>query len=722
MISRNVRPHISTITTMMKGCAEAGKVDKVAEYAAEVEKRNIKPSAQYFNFLLNFHLKRGEVETAMTILKKMKKREMDPDDVTFGILMQYYISVGQRERALDLLVVAEKTFGIRPTVVLYNILLKAAVTADGAELSLAEGLYRDMRRRKVKPNVGTFTMLLQACSKSVPPDLEAAARWIGVAAKRGVELDRVAYNQLLMGYAVAGDFESIRFIMEHMRKVGVQPAGDTYNVLLHGVVRHGFTYRCEEILEEMKEGGVRCDVFTMNSLIRGWIEKGHLVTAVKWYRYFVTDQGVRPDAVTFRLLIGAHVRNGEVGMAKKLFASMKVRGVDAGARVWHEVLLGIASCGDARGIRPWLEEMRGAGVAWTGETMTRGAEGWVQRFRTEYGIQPTAEVFEWLIKGAADCRDLGAAEEWYRTMMQGGCVPSLKTYGFILDGYCKNGESGKAERWFEEVWEGGLTPDEGMYGMLINMYVKRGDFANAERWWSRMVEDVGDGIRDPGVFNTFVHGHVVHPLGKGRVEALRWWDEMVRRGIRPTSQSYSCLMSVYAREGTTDEVVRLFEQLVEGGDAVHGAGMTQATAAVVLDGLGWQKAGELTTRIWKRIFAGECGFKPDENIWASYMEALIRNGKIGLAWEVVKDMQKAGIRPGGKTMGTWVTMTGRLRDKRWVQLGRDEISSLGIEEEVKVMREKWVEAKRQQSGRWVGRTGPLKDEYPLGVSVRSSST
>ncbi|KAJ3048092.1 hypothetical protein HK097_010878 [Rhizophlyctis rosea] len=719
-VARGVTPQTTTINILMTAFIDAGKRDKFLKYAKEVGRLPIEPNLVYYNILLRYHLSHKDDSAAQSIFLEMRKRGINPDTNTFRHLMFAYILRGDVQRAVSLFHNAAKEFDIPPGVDLYNTMLSGCVGPEGADMPLAKSIWADMRRQEISPTDTTFQKLLHVCAATVPPDLEAASEWVHAARRLRVHLNRRAFNNLMSVYAKSGDVESVRFILRQMRETGFAPDAEAYNILITGWMKVRRMDRCEEVLEVMKEENVQPNVVTMNILITGWVNNGQLGTAVKWYRHFVGERGVKPDAMTFMILVRAHVNAGDVAMARRLWSSMRVRGIDGGIEVWNRLLVGIAMAEGVEGIETWVRSMGKDGIGMNVKTLgsiVRGcgrsgrmdvAVEWVDRFEKKFGIRPNVEVYNSLIKGFADTGNLTAAEEWFRAMIDARQLPLLETYNMILGGYAKCGETRKMEDWFERILDGGLQPTYITYTIIINYFAKRGDWTKCQQWYGRLLSEHPEELRSPAIFNTMVHAHVVHSKGLGGEESMRWWDEMLKQGIKPDSYSYGCLMSVYGRSGLIPNVLTLFEKLLKGGDDVHGSGMMQPTVCVVLDALGWHGEVDVMIKsVWPRILAGECGFKPEENAWASYMEALIRNGKMEMGWDVVLGMEKAGIRPGGKTMATWTSMTERMADKRWVEMGWEKIDEWKIRKEVDRQREAWVEA-RKSGERWVGRTGPWK--------------
>lgn len=92
---------------------------------------------------------------------------------------------------------------------------------------------------------------------------------------------------------------------------------------MKGYLREGKVFEAEELMRKMREVGVVPDLFAYNALITAHGKANRFASAQAWFSLLEADTHLQPDAVTYRSMIGACGRAGELEEALKLYSRMK---------------------------------------------------------------------------------------------------------------------------------------------------------------------------------------------------------------------------------------------------------------------------------------------------------------------------------------------------------------------------------------------------------------
>jgi pentatricopeptide repeat protein len=273
-----------------------------------------------------------QVDRTMTYAKE---NGIEPDTVMLNSLMDAYINCRAIEKALVVFDHMKKgaenhNNNPRPNRRSYNTILKGLANSGALEKSLA--LSEEMKTYRMWDAVTTNTLVHAAVVTSdfaLAEDI-LAEHTVPLTSSSSTTSDHrkqghpnvEAYTELLDSYAKNGQLDQALYILQLMRKRGVEPNEITYTCLVGGLGRHKKVDQARKILEFMTANGFRPKAVTYNALISGLVgmsEKGqqpqeemsldsgmdaNVDEGIKLLRDMM-QLGVRPNAVTLSVLVYA---------------------------------------------------------------------------------------------------------------------------------------------------------------------------------------------------------------------------------------------------------------------------------------------------------------------------------------------------------------------------------------------------------------------------------
>ncbi|GFZ47842.1 hypothetical protein JCM24511_05589 [Saitozyma sp. JCM 24511] len=230
---------------------------------------SISPDLITINTMLRHHARTPDLSAMSSLFSLAEKLKLKPDIVTYTTLVQGLLRAGELE-------MAKKTFGtmaaqgLEPNERMCSMLVAdLAKSGRSSGLANAEDLLAEMRRRKMKIGVITWTALISGYFRGGwEEDAWAAVKRME---DQGMPLNRVAYNILLRQ---SGDIAQERgkgwsiSLFERMIKQGVNPSSDTYVIVLAPLIRAKRWNLADNVVRHMDKLGFVPEKGGLRMLIR----------------------------------------------------------------------------------------------------------------------------------------------------------------------------------------------------------------------------------------------------------------------------------------------------------------------------------------------------------------------------------------------------------------------------------------------------------------------
>ena len=131
--------------------------------------------------------------------------------------------------------------------------------------------------------------------------------------------------------------------------------------------------------------------------------------------------------------------------------------------------------------------------------------------------------------------------------------PDVSTYTTMIRGFCQVGMIEHAEKVFDEMSRMGCERNLFTYNTIVHGFCKKGLMENARSIVDKMVESRVY-LPDMVTFTTLIDGFC--RIGNTD-EAMRWFDEMGKRNVRPNVSTYNALINGLCLNGMVDEAKKM---------------------------------------------------------------------------------------------------------------------------------------------------------------------
>ncbi|KAL5813199.1 hypothetical protein ACOSQ3_028149 [Xanthoceras sorbifolium] len=281
----------------------------------------------------------------------------------------------------------------------------------------AVGLFSEMIQGPVAPNHFTFSSVLKACGNLL--NSYAGEQVYTHAVKRGLGLDNIVGNSLIIMYSRSGRMEEARKAFESLFEKNLV----SYDSIINAYAKNLNSEERSEILHEIEDTGVGVSAYTYASLLSGASSIGAIGKGEQIHGR-ILKSGFESNRCVCNALISMYSRCGNIEAAFQVFKEMR----DKNFISWTSMITGFQKHGFARRALEIFRDMLQAGVKPNEITYIAVlsacshvgliSEGW-KHFRSmseEHGIVPRMEHYACMVDLLGRSGSLIETLEFIRSM------------------------------------------------------------------------------------------------------------------------------------------------------------------------------------------------------------------------------------------------------------------------------------------------------------------
>ncbi|KAL3726891.1 hypothetical protein ACJRO7_031744 [Eucalyptus globulus] len=271
---------------MVKGCCEAGRLDRGFKIFAQLKEMNWSPMAYVYTALIDGCCKHGDVERAGELFSEMSELGLVANRNTYRLYRKMKLS------------------RVVPSVRTCNLTID--VLCKEGDVNGPFELFDEMRERGIAYSIVTFSTVIRGlcCDSRV----WEAKRLVDLIKRSGINPDSighspslVTHDTLIAGSARAKNMPAVTDLMKEMEETqerGIAPSKVTYTILIDAFVRSDDIEKASDIYASMQKAGFIPDAHTYGVLVHGLCMNGNMNEASKFaqgssYRalIFLTEMG-----------------------------------------------------------------------------------------------------------------------------------------------------------------------------------------------------------------------------------------------------------------------------------------------------------------------------------------------------------------------------------------------------------------------------------------------
>ncbi|KAI8917675.1 hypothetical protein DFJ77DRAFT_457287 [Powellomyces hirtus] len=527
---------------------------------------------------------------------------------------------------------------------------------DHKDIATAREVYAGMEDLRVSPNISTLTPIVRYYAKLGMHD--EVFQFVKHLFESGMKPDVVFFTMVIDCMMSAGRVEATMQVLQSMEEWGVKPTDYTYNVVIRELVRKGDLRLAEEVKASMAAAGdLPISSYTENSILIGYVNRGDvdgafrqlnkmedagtldrvsyhtvlpmliqkqdLATAEAFFEKMKKSKlsKMRPDVVTYNIMIRGYLSANSPARAMELFSSMPNRSTVT----YTHIIEHYANAGDFAAAERYFD----------------------QALRKLDKNEVDSGGFSILVTRLA--RDTGSFTDVKRIvdkyLNRGG---RLSGHGFsaIISAAMSIGKFAYALPYIRRAAME-VSSSTGGHSVLMNSvldwYVKQRNVADMERVAGEMARGEWDG-RNPirATSETAAISSLTEPQLQEFLSNLpRSNTHNATDQVRLTANTtvLTTMMNGYGYTHNWRHALVVFKylqthRLPSEGDvrmpptsaaAIEKFGFHPAAVSVIIDALGFSRQNEQVDELWATLL--EDNYPLDTNNWTSLIEAKLRSGR-----------------------------------------------------------------------------------------------
>ncbi|XP_015867371.3 pentatricopeptide repeat-containing protein ELI1, chloroplastic [Ziziphus jujuba] len=329
MLTHGVQPNCFTFSSLLKSCPlEPGKA-----LHSQAIKFGVDSDLYVRTGLVDAYARAGDIWSAQELFNTMPEKSL----VSLTTMITCYAKYGELDKALVLFNGMEDR-----DVVCWNVMIDGYTQHGMPNEALL--LFRKMLSAKVKPNEITVLSVLSACGQlgaldsgrwihtymennGIQVNVRVATALIDMYSKCGNledarlvfdRIDRkdvVAWNSMIVGYAIHGCSQDTLQLFNEMCRTGYRPTDVTFIGILSACSHAGLVSQGREFFSSMKdEYGIEPKIEHYGCMVNLLSRAGHLEEAYA----LVKNMNIEADPVLWGTLLGACTLHGNIALGEEI--------------------------------------------------------------------------------------------------------------------------------------------------------------------------------------------------------------------------------------------------------------------------------------------------------------------------------------------------------------------------------------------------------------------
>ncbi|CAI9111026.1 OLC1v1011159C1 [Oldenlandia corymbosa var. corymbosa] len=305
------------------------------------------------------------------------------------------------------------------------------------------------------PDSSTFNILLVQCCKAADYSISSVHQVLNYMSNQGYPPNKVTTDVAVRTLCSAGREEDAIEVIKDLSGKNLLPDSHTYNCLVRHLVKNRDLSTVNSFIQEMKKDfEVKPDLVTYTIMIDNVCNRKNLREATRLLK-LLSAEGYKPDSYVYNTIMKGYCMLHQSGEVLDVYKKMKEEGVEPDLVTYNTLIYGLSKSGRIKEAKKFLGIM------------------------TEMGHFPDAVTYTSLMNGMCRARDELGALALLEEMEAKGCSPNSCTYNTLLYGLSKSRLVDKGIELYKSMQEGGIKLETGSYGAFIRALCKDGRVAEA---------------------------------------------------------------------------------------------------------------------------------------------------------------------------------------------------------------------------------------------------
>nr|CAD1821279.1 unnamed protein product [Ananas comosus var. bracteatus] len=207
------------------------------------------------------------------------------------------------------------------------------------------------------------------------------------------------------------------------------------------------------------------DAYTYNFLVRRLARSRPVSAVYAFIEELRRDAGLRPDLVTYTILIDAVCRSGNLREAVRLLGVLTDAGFKPDCYLYNTIMKGYCMMDECGGVMEVYNRMRDEGVE--PDLVMQKKAPFPQKLKAVLFMMVQYVTYNTLVYGLSKAGMISQARKFLSVMAEMGHFPDAVTYTALMSGMCRKGDASGALGLLGEMEQKGCEPNECTYNTLL---------------------------------------------------------------------------------------------------------------------------------------------------------------------------------------------------------------------------------------------------------------
>ncbi|KAM7261140.1 hypothetical protein ACFE04_026615 [Oxalis oulophora] len=322
---------------------------------------------------------------------------------------------------------------------------------------------------------------------------------------------RSTYHILLTQACNSHDFSAVHKILNLMVKNGFEPNQVTTDIAVRSLCLAGMEDDAVALIKEFARKNSPPDTYTYNFLVKHLCKCRALDTVYTFMDTMRTDFDIKPDLVSYTILIDNVCNTKNLREVTRLMGVLKYCGVKPDRFLYNTIMKGYCMLSRGTEAMGLYNKMKDEGIEpdlVTYNTLIFGLSksGRVKEAKkilkvmVEKGHFPDAVTYTSLMNGMCRESDTLGALALLKEMEARGCSANACTYNTLLHGLCKSRLLDKGIECYEAIKAENWKLDSSSYGTFVRALCREGKIAEAYEVFDYAIESKS--LSDAAAYST----------------------------------------------------------------------------------------------------------------------------------------------------------------------------------------------------------------------------
>ncbi|KAF7816921.1 pentatricopeptide repeat-containing protein [Senna tora] len=331
MINEDMLPDKYLVPTILKACSSTQLLRAGKMIHAFVTRKEMDSDVFIGNALIHFYSSCGDLKSSVNVFDTMKVRDV----VSWTALVSAYMDEGLLDDAKEIFNSMHLS-RIKPDLVFWNALISGF--ARNGETALALKSLQDMQEKGLKPQVNTWNGIISGCAQNglFQDALHVLSDMLCFPEKP----NSVTISSILPACSGLEDLDLGRAFHGYAIK---HELGRNYHV--EGSLI-GMYSKCQKIdyAEKVFREAENKNTSVWNEMIAAYVDEGKVGKAMELLR-LMQNEGLRPDLITYNILLAGHARYKQTNEIHRLLSEMDEMAVEPNIISWNVLISGFQQRG-----------------------------------------------------------------------------------------------------------------------------------------------------------------------------------------------------------------------------------------------------------------------------------------------------------------------------------------------------------------------------------------